>query len=63
MADEDALDNGRRVRASLKRSRPCSQKQAGCRTASAEAPEISTWPVESLLIEKEPVTVICSQKG
>ena len=32
------------------------------RTATAEAPEIDI-DIESLLIEKEPVTVICSQKG
>ena len=50
------------IESQLKEVKAMFAKTGTRRTATAEAPEIDI-DIESLLIEKEPVTVICSQKG
>jgi topoisomerase-4 subunit A len=50
------------IESQLKKVKAMFAKTGTRRTATAEAPEIDI-DIESLLIEKEPVTVICSQKG
>ena len=50
------------IESQLKEVKAMFAKRGTRRTATAEAPEIDI-DIESLLIEKEPVTVICSQKG
>ena len=50
------------IESQLKEVKAMFEKTGTRRTATAEAPEIDI-DIESLLIEKEPVTVICSQKG
>ena len=60
MADEDR--QWAAIESQLKEVKAMFAKTGTRRTATAEAPEIDI-DIESLLIEKEPVTVICSQKG
>ena len=50
------------IESQLKEVKAMFAKTGTRRTATAEVPEIDI-DIESLLIEKEPVTVICSQKG
>ena len=50
------------IESQLKEVKAMFAKTGTRRTATGEAPEIDI-DIESLLIEKEPVTVICSQKG